>query len=264
MGQITPFLLPRLAAAPVIALTLLLAGCDSDKERIDRQNEAARTAAAEQTASGEDDDPEPTRDVDSDPRDVSVFDLRVGDCLTEDAIFAGDPEDEFGEETETQVVDCGSIDAFGRVAKLHLIDAGDDADYPGDDAMIAIAEEECLTPGQPYTYYTPTRQSWDEGDRAITCIETTVFAYDVGSCVSGEDDGYRVLPCDVEEDLIFADVVRIVDVSAEYGPDALLPEETYWDEVFDRDCADDADFFLYPTAETWDTGDRLVVCVLTR
>jgi hypothetical protein len=50
---------------------------------------------------------------------------------------------------------------------------------------------------------------------------------------------------------------------AEHGPDAPLPEDTLWDTIFDEQCSADADFVLFPTAESWELGDRLVVCVLT-
>jgi hypothetical protein len=262
MNRIRVPLLARIAVAPALALALSFAACESDKERIEDQNNAARTAAAEETA----DDPEPeetaepTRDASTRPRSVSVFDLRAGDCLTEDALSTEDGE----EQERTEIVDCNTADAYGRVSKLHLIEGDADADFPGDEAILAIAEAQCATPGLPYTYFTPTEVSWSQGDRAITCIESAAFNYVVGSCIGGEPDDFRVLPCDLDGDRIFGDVVRIVDVTADHGPEAPLPPDTLWDEIFTSQCASDADYFLFPTADTWEFGDRLVICVLTR
>jgi hypothetical protein len=264
MSHARPWLSSPPAIIGIVLFALAFAACETDKERIDAQNAAARTAEAAATTPAADDiDDEPTSVANDEPRDVSVFDLRVGDCLTEDAILVGE-SDALGEATQTEVIDCASLDAYARVSKLHLLDDGDETEYPGDDAMIAVAEAQCATPGQPYTYYTPTQSSWVLGDRAITCIETTVFAYRIGSCVAGNDEGYRVLPCDVESHRVFGDVVRIIDVTADYGPAATLPEDAVWDEIFDVECSADADYFLYPTEDTWAEGDRLLICVQTR
>jgi hypothetical protein len=240
-------------AAVLTAMILAATGCRSDEERISGQNSAARTAIAGGN------EPGPTREIDGDSRRVSVFDLRVGDCLAEDAVYADADEDEFSESETIAIVECDGTDVAGRVSKFHLFE--EDTDYPGEDQVIKLAEEVCNTPGQPFTYFFPTGESWRQGDRTITCIETTAFAYEVGACIGGEDVGYVVVPCDA--DGVYGDVVRVIDVTADYGPDAPLPEDTLWDTIFDEQCSADADFVLFPTAESWELGDRLVVCVLT-
>lgn len=64
-----------------------------------------------------------------------------------------------------------------------------DGDYPGDDAVTGVADEECYARSESYAmdtwalpvdvdvyYFTPTRQSWRYGDREITCMFGNVDA----------------------------------------------------------------------------------------
>jgi hypothetical protein len=229
-----------LVALGMLALILTTA-CTTDKERIAAQNEAARTQ---------------TPEARSDFGRASVFELRAGDCITEESAMSE------GEETESvEVVRCDDEDAAARVTKLHLIPAGDDAPYPGDEESIALAEEVCAT-ATPYTYLTPVRESWVQGDRTITCIEFLGFNYAVGSCIGPEEDGHLVVPCTRSD--VFGDVTGLIDVSDQYAPDAPFPPQDVLDGIVERDCALEDDYYLFPSEDTWAAGDRLMICVTTR
>ena len=63
-----------------------------------------------------------------------------------------------------------------------------DGDYPGEDAILAQAEQDCLAAFNTFaginydqstlsfSYYYPTAGSWDNGDREILCL---IYEFDV-------------------------------------------------------------------------------------
>lgn len=107
----------------------------------------------------------------------SVFDIQVGDCLLE-------PEGAGSTGTEVydiNVVPCADTHDYEFYHEFDL--SSDDDAWPGDDAIAEQADPGCYDSfetfvGVPfdesatlwYTYYSPTSQSWDEGDRAIQCM----------------------------------------------------------------------------------------------
>jgi hypothetical protein len=225
---------------------LLFTGCTSDAERIADQNAAAGTS-------------EPGARTDFGR--ISVFDLRAGDCLGDNEIFDEESETEFAEQGSVSVVRCDGSDVYGRVAQLYLVE-GEGADFPGDEQVIALAESTCARPAGLFTYLVPVEESWDQGDRTITCIDLVGFAYESGDCIAAPEQDHRVIPCESEG--VFADVIRVLDLAADYTSEAPFPDQSAFDAGFDEQCAADSDYLLSPTADTWAAGDRLVVCVKTR
>ncbi|MFE7269009.1 septum formation family protein [Streptomyces sp. NPDC057623] len=105
-------------------------------------------------------------------RQRSVFSLAVGDCYNPNN--KGE-----GEEVLVEIVPCTEAHT-GQVVADFKIDEG--SSYPGDDAISAIADKRCpaeagkfapdtwaLPKGVSIFYYTPTKESWATGDRAVTC-----------------------------------------------------------------------------------------------
>lgn len=101
--------------------------------------------------------------------DGNVFELAVGDCF--DTAAAG------GEVSDVPIVDC-SEPHDNEV--FHTFEV-EDGDYPGNEALVARAEEECIPAFADYvgTDYassrldifpiTPTEGSWSDGDREVIC-----------------------------------------------------------------------------------------------
>jgi hypothetical protein len=103
--------------------------------------------------------------------EASVFDLENGDCF-----------DASGDQVETvTIVDCELAHTYEVFAILNH-EAGSDAPYPGDEAILAYADTAC----QPYfadyvgidypssdywiTSVTPSRETWEGADdREIVC-----------------------------------------------------------------------------------------------
>ena len=107
--------------------------------------------------------------------DIGVFRIRTGDCL----MLPG----ELGSQVETlEAIPC----AEPHNAEVLTTTMIADGDYPGLDAVIAQAEEDCLRefqritgndfmtdPDWDMTFLYPTQESWEQiDDREIVCIVT--------------------------------------------------------------------------------------------
>lgn len=101
----------------------------------------------------------------------NVFDLSVGDCFDDTEDISG------GEVSDVPIVDC-SEPHDNEV--FHTFEV-DDGEFPGDDGIVAEAQEQCVPAFEEYvgTDYassrldvfpiTPTEKSWEGGDREIVC-----------------------------------------------------------------------------------------------
>ena len=229
---------------------------------------------------------------------VSVFEARVGDCvdLHDDDVGAEEIAEFVG-------IPCGqphSMEIFGIV--VHP----DPNFFPGRETLEAHADESCVGLFEPYvgvsfdlepllgvTYFTPTRSSWAEGDRAINCALIAVDDSDLVGSMKGQGQihsrmlsvGCYDLPEDLDKFLglhprsceephtveVFAVVRERSSMQAEYHEASLL-------EFGDERCEDDFNRYLgssrgdpnltwayfYPSPESWEDGDRKFFCFLTR
>ncbi|MDQ0991512.1 septum formation family protein [Streptomyces sp. V3I7] len=108
-------------------------------------------------------------------RTRSVFSLGVGDCFNPDGKATG-------EALTVEIVPCGEAHRGQVVGDFSL--PGKKA-FPGDKAVSAVADQRCpaeagrfsldtwaLPKGVDVFYYTPTKDSWATGDRAVSCTYT--------------------------------------------------------------------------------------------
>ncbi|MFE5187294.1 septum formation family protein [Streptomyces sp. NPDC056628] len=108
-------------------------------------------------------------------RQRSVFSLDIGDCYNPN----GKAE---GTAFTVEIVPCDEAHV-GQVVGEFSIDKG--KAYPGDDGVSTIADNQCPVEAQKYSpdtwalpkgvslfYYTPTKESWATGDRAVSCTYT--------------------------------------------------------------------------------------------
>jgi len=127
--------------------------------------------------------PQPERDETTqeitEQGEADVFALRVGDCLTMVQ----------GEEVDTvPVVPCGEPHSD----EVYFDFALPDGEFPGEEGVTTAAQDGCLAEfdafvGLPYDsstldigWYTPTLQSWENGDRIVSCT-----VYDPAGDVTG-------------------------------------------------------------------------------
>lgn len=129
-------------------------------------DEPAKTDEPVDTAS-----PEATEDG-----TVSPFELEIGDCFNVEE----DADSDVDELVKVELIDCEEEHLF-EVFEFVNHPAGDDDEYPGDEAIRDFAFEECELEFEDYvgvsyddsTYYIaylwPSDESWEAGDREIVC-----------------------------------------------------------------------------------------------
>jgi hypothetical protein len=120
---------------------------------------------------------------DADGEEAGVFTIQVGDCLN------GHVE---GEVSTVERIDCAEPHDSEAYASVLL----DDGEYPGDDAVVEQADEACFDEFETFvglsyddsvltfSYYYPTPESWDSGDREVVCLILDVN--DDGNTVKSE------------------------------------------------------------------------------
>jgi len=115
----------------------------------------------------------------------SVFDLRVGDCISSDRGGATGV-------SEVPLVPCAEPHAF----EVFAVESYPDDAYPGAGPVGQFADFACLlaltdglglTEGDvDFSYLLPTESGWAQGDRAVVCVLFLADGSDlVGSFVAG-------------------------------------------------------------------------------
>ncbi|MDQ1102983.1 septum formation family protein [Nocardioides zeae] len=122
-------------------------------------------------------DPWFVEDLDATP--VRVEDLAVGDCFFDGPYVA---DDDLGTSWEVDLVDCADEHALEVVGEFEL--TGERLPRQNE-AFFSDLEERCwsafddnVAPGVAsddrwINFYWPSRQSWDQGDRLVTCVAAT-------------------------------------------------------------------------------------------
>ncbi|CAM5683990.1 septum formation family protein [Streptomyces fumanus] len=148
---------PRRSLRGISAVAALLAigaaGCSDVSDAVDSAKDGAKKVA----------------------RQRSVFSLDTGDCYNP----GGKAE---GTAYTVEIVPC-TEPHVGQVVGEFTIDGG--GKYPGDGKVSAAADTRCPVEAQKYApdtwalpkgaelfYYTPTKESWATGDRAVSCTYT--------------------------------------------------------------------------------------------
>ncbi|GGT30590.1 septum formation family protein [Streptomyces chromofuscus] len=148
---------PRRPVRRISAVVALLAigavGCSEVSDAVDGAKDSAKKAA----------------------RQRSVFSLNIGDCYNPNS--KGE-----GEEVLVEIVPCAEAHTAQVVGEFTI---DEEKAYPGDDAVSTVADERCpaeaeksapdtwaLPKGVALFYYTPTKESWATGDRAVSCTYT--------------------------------------------------------------------------------------------
>lgn len=149
-----PYRSLRGISAVAALLAIGAVGCSDVSDAVDSAKDSAKTVA----------------------RQRSVFSLDIGDCYNPN----GKAE---GTAYAVEIVPCDEAHE-GQVVGEFAIDEGEE--YPGDDGVMSIADTRCPAEAQKYApdtwalpegvsllYYTPTKESWATGDRAVSCTYTT-------------------------------------------------------------------------------------------
>jgi hypothetical protein len=107
---------------------------------------------------------------------VAFGDLEIGDCVEKPSGW--NDEGEALDSDYLTKVECTEV----HWGEVYAIDSLSSGPYPGDEGIIAPAEDICYSEegttrvrdeffDEAYTYYvTPTSQSWSAGDRSVFCF----------------------------------------------------------------------------------------------
>jgi hypothetical protein len=120
----------------------------------------------------------------------SVFDLRPGDCITDDI-----PADD----DMVPLVPCDEPHSQEVFAVIAFPDGPPEQSYPGAGALASFGDIACstaledfniqITDGVAFSYLLPTEEGWQEkNDSAIVCVLVFADGQAVGSVVSGSAD----------------------------------------------------------------------------
>lgn len=120
----------------------------------------------------------------------SVFDLRPGDCITDDIPADNDM---------VPLVPCDEPHSLEVFAVIAFPDGARGQSYPGAGALASFGDLACLTAledfnlqtsdGVAFSYLLPTEEGWEEkNDSAIVCVLVFADGQAVGSVVAGSAD----------------------------------------------------------------------------
>ena len=178
----------------------------------------------------------------------SASELEVGDCIVPPDVTS----DETVDVERVRTVDC-SEPHDGEVVSVFELDG---FTYPGDDVLFNRAFEQC--PQESSLVFYPTEESWSQGDREVACVLESLFDLQIGDCIRypGPESTFESVdrvPCSALHDAKVVGSVEMTGVSFP-GDDAIT------DYGF-LNCPASTDQILGPTSDSWETGDREIVCL---
>ena len=183
----------------------------------------------------------------------------------------------FNEAPETDGVKVEMVDCSGTwdYRMLNSFEVAGNSNYPGDDFFRQRARDRC---NPKYTStFPPNAETWRYGDRSINCVQESfglsvldpdklnrlvnAKSLDVGECYNEapETGGVQVELVDCSGPWQYR-VLNSFDV-AEL---ASYPGDSFFDQAANDRCRDDTTSFRYPSVDTWDYGDRTVICLQER
>lgn len=159
--------------AALAAASLFLSGCAQDNSRTesDKSNRSEKKDDKSDKKEDSKNAPDETGDPFQEPEDQNVFDIKVGDCITD--------TDADGQVQSVPTVACSQPHSYEVFHEFELTGSK----FPGDDGILPDVQRECYGKpfeefiGRPYDksslevmYLSPTQMSWDGGDRLVSCM----------------------------------------------------------------------------------------------
>ena len=190
---------------------------------------------------------------------VGTQSLNIGQCLNQA------PETNF---ELVELVSCESHWGFRLLDSFVL----QDGPFPGDDYIMAQSNENCdrkhgLT-------YGPSAETWRHGDRTVLCMQASyglaptntellerlvnLYSLTHGECFNDAPEANLEM---VElVDCLGAWEYRTLNIF-EVSADGTYPGEAYFDRQAAQQCDRNYDWTFSPTTESWQQGDRAVICL---
>ena len=191
---------------------------------------------------------------------VRAQSLRSGDCFNQ------------APETDYSLVEMVSCLDNWELRVLNSFEVADSDRYPGNTFFDQQAYERCDE--RHTTFFFPLSESWRLGDRMVICLQDSfgLSASDSAKlnrlmCVQALSSGdcFNEAP---ETNYLFVEVtscagnwqLQVTNTFVLQG-DGPYPGGDYVQSQADQGCGTPSDVYFGPTKETWDLGDRKVICV---
>ena len=244
-----------------IALVIYI-GCESDVQRIREANQTFRASQTKTASLGALTNVAPVPTFDAAPTplvaDISVIDVREGDCITSRL-----PD---GLVFETvQMVACSADWQFRVIGSFAVETTGS---FPGDDYFVQQAFVRC---DRRYSdHLIPTAESWAQGDRTINCMQGR---YGLGLEKLNRLSGTQSLiagECINEAPETNFEMVELVNCVSDWEfrvlgsfimEDGPYPGDDYIASQAEIQCDRRYGSIYSPSAESWPAGDRTVICI---
>ena len=250
------------AIALIVLLTLV--ACTSDAERIREANEVAQLAQTKTPSNAESTSDTPLSTPTPLSADISIFDIRDGDCL-EYSFSEGELE-------RINIVPCTGIWASRALSSFVVETTGT---YPGEESFFQPAPDKC---DRRYSFLMfPTEESWAQGDRIVICLQESyglstsdkekldrmvnLTTLREGECVNElpetQFELVELVNCVGDWD------IRILN-SFELLGDGPFPGDEYIALQAASECDREYNYTFSPAVDSWQQGDRVVVCAISK
>ena len=231
-------------------LTLILVGCQTDTQRIRATNEAIHT-------------PGPTATSTPLIAEIQSIDIQEGDC-----IISTLPE---GVRIDTvEIVPCTDMWEYRALNSFSVSPSS--GSYPTQEFFSRQAYENCDRGSNVFLY--PLEDAWKLNDRTITCLQESFglstsdpaklnrlvseFSLRVGECYNAapetRNEFVELVNCSSDWEFRIVDRTEFTEVTA-------YPGEDFFERQASEQCPASLDFYLYPTSESWEIGDRALLCI---
>ena len=247
----------RLLLAMGLMAVVFVAGCQSDAQRIRATNEALDPPVATNT-------PVSRATATSTPliAEIDAIDLQDGDCINSTL-----PEGIHVESVE--IVTC---DEPWQYRVLNTLEVSQSGTYPGEVVFTREALANCDKRSSWWLY--PTSESWNQGDRAVSCLQVSFGLSTSDPAKLDRMVGYQALRAGEcyndapESDYFLAEVVSCsgkweyrVTNRFDIARTGSFPGDDFIDQEAYERCEEPYDFYLPPNLESWELSDRTVLCI---
>ena len=236
-------------------LTLIFVGCETDTQRIRATNEAIAPPVATST-------PVPRATNESLSAEIPSVDMEEGDCINSTL-----PE---GISIET--VDIVACDGVWKYRVLNTFDVAHSGPYP---SIAYFSQQASANCDRRFTYMLyPLEESWKLGDRTVNCLQES-FGLSVSDPGKLDRlvsyDSLRLGECFNDAPETLNEQVELVSCSGDWAYRVAnrietkvfsgYPGEDFFEQQAFEECPQSFDFYRYPSPESWELGDRALLCI---
>ena len=243
-------LLPYCRLTLTLALMLAFIACETDAQRIRATNEAATSPDIEDNHISS---------------EIGAMEVQDGDCINSTLLEGTVIE-------SVVIVPCTGAWHFRVLSSFNV--AGFQR-YPGEDHFRRQAYEKC---DRRYTFLLfPVAESWEFGERTVNCLQDS-FGLSITDPAKldrlAKSDSLMLGDCFNKAPETRDLLAELVDCSGSWEfqvtdkfsvpAEGAYPGAHYFKLQAEQNCDSPPYIFFYPTTETWDWGNREVICSIAK